>query len=462
MYKTVMLASLALNLMPITAKSQHPQTQRPKSGTEPPQTAQHPAQPMPTGMTGPLGISMARDASGTAWLPDSTSIYALHGMAGAWSLMVHGNVYAQYLNEGGDRGDDQFGSINWIMGMAHREVGGGMLMLRAMMSAEPATVGECGYPDLLATGETCKGGQAIVDRQHPHDMFMELAANYQRELMESVALQLYGGPVGEPALGPPAYPHRVSALANPIAPIGHHWLDATHISFGVATAGLYGRSWKVEGSLFNGREPDENRYDMDLGALDSYSGRIWLSPSPEWMLQASAGKLNEVEPGRGGGPRLDQNRMTASATYHRSMMSGNWATTAAWGRNDEEDHATNAALLESSVTFGTSNTLFMRAETAGKTGEDLDLNDPLLADETFTVRTVSLGYVRDVAGFGGLVLRIGARGALNMVPSDLERFYGSSSPVGFGVFLNLHPKAMTMGSMGGMRMQDPGVGATYR
>ena len=448
MSRNVTLACVALNLIPLAAESQtRPEPHRIPGTSQ--GTAPHTAQQMQMGMAAPLGISTARDASGTAWLPDFTPVYALHGSAGSWSLMAHGNVFVQYLNEGGDRGDDQFGSVNWIVGMAHREFAGGMLMLRAMMSAEPSTVGECGYPDLLATGETCDGGQVIHDRQHPHDLFMELAANYQRELTKSVALQLYGGPVGEPALGPPAYPHRVSAFSNPVAPIGHHWLDATHISFGVATAGLYGRTWKLEGSLFNGREPDENRYDLDLDALDSYSGRIWLSPSSQWMLQASAGRLNEVEPGRGGGPRSDQTRMTASATYHRPLMNGYWAATAAWGRNEEEDHATNAALLESSVTFATANTLFMRAETAGKTGEDLDLNDPVLNEETFTVSTVSLGYARDLTNFAGLVLRIGARGAVNIVSSDLERFYGSRTPVGFGVFLNLHPRAMTMGSMGG-------------
>lgn len=113
---------------------------------------------------------------------------------------------------------------------------------------------------------------------------MELAANYRRRSRKALPSNSTAVPAGEPALGPPAYPHRISALPNPIAPIGHHWLDATHISFGVATAGLYGRTWKIEGSLFNGRERDENRYDLDLGALDSYSGRIWLSPSPRRTL----------------------------------------------------------------------------------------------------------------------------------------------------------------------------------
>jgi hypothetical protein len=198
---------------------------------------------------------------------------------------------------------DRFTRINtaaWMLptavphlhpGTARRKAAGGDLMARAMMSAEPVTVGECGYPDLLATGESCKGGRQLHDRQHPHDLFMELAAGYERELTPGLGLHLYGGPVAEPALGPTAYPHRVSALPNPIAPIGHHWFDATPISFGVATAGLFGRRWKLEESIFNGRKPDENRYDIDLDRLDSYSGRLWVTPNDHWALQASAGRL---------------------------------------------------------------------------------------------------------------------------------------------------------------------------
>lgn len=186
----------------------------------------------------------ARQGSGTSWLPDRTPMYAVHRQAGVWSLMGHGNLFVQYLHDSGDRGSDQGGSINWFMGMADRAVGSARLGLRGMVSLEPWTIRGCGYPDLLASGEVCQGA-AIHDRQHPHDLFMEIAAIYDRPLVRSVRLQLYGGPAGEPALGPAAFPHRISAMPNPLAPITHHWFDATHITYGVATAGVYGKRWST-------------------------------------------------------------------------------------------------------------------------------------------------------------------------------------------------------------------------
>ena len=245
--------------------------------------SQHEGHVMPAG---DQTIPQSRDGSGTSWLPDETPMYAVHGTAYGWMLMGHGNAFLQYLRESGARGSGQTGSINWLMGMAHRPIGGGCLMLRGMVSLEPWTIAGCGYPDLLATGEFCDGG-AIHDRQHPHDVFMELAAQYEHPLGKGIRLQLYGGPVGEPALGPVAFMHRVSGLANALAPITHHWFDSTHITCGVVTAGLYGTRWKVEGSAFNGREPDEERTDFDLGRMDSGSGRVWFLPSPRWALQLS-------------------------------------------------------------------------------------------------------------------------------------------------------------------------------
>ena len=202
--------------------------------------------------------SMARQGSGTAWQPDTTPMYALQADKAGWMLMAHENVFLQFLHDSGERGQDQFGSINWFMGMADRKVGAGRVRLRGMFSLEPWTIGGCGYPDLLATGERCNG-QKIHDRQHPHDLLMELAAQYDAPIRGSMRWQVYGGPAGEPALGPVAYPHRLSAMPNPLAPISHHWLDATHITFGVVTAGVYANRWKAEASVFNGREPDENR-----------------------------------------------------------------------------------------------------------------------------------------------------------------------------------------------------------
>lgn len=392
---------------------------------------------------GPLGISHEREGSGTSWLPDASPMYARHGRWGAWETMLHGQVYLQYIDEGGDRGDEQFGSINWVMGMLRREAAGGHLMLRGMVSLEPFTVGECGYPDLLATGEFCDG-EPLHDRQHPHDLFMELAASYDREIGEAMALQLYGGPVAEPALGPVAFPHRLSAFPDPFAPIAHHWLDSSHISFGVATAGIYGRRWKLEGSLFNGREPDEERYGIDLDALDSYSGRFWLLPSERWALQVSAGHLNEAEPPHRGESAVDVDRVTASATYHRPLMDGGlWATTGAWGRNREEAVSTNALLLDTSLNWQERHIVFGRAEWVEKSAADLMV--PGGEEEGFDVGKVSLGYARQFGPFGGWLPGLGASVSLSLLPEELEGVYGEESPAGFVIFATFRPAPMDMG-----------------
>ena len=401
---------------------------------------------MPMGMTGPLGIPMSREGSGTSWLPDSTPMHALHAMRGDWRFMLHGNVFVQYINEGGDRGDDQIGSVNWAMGMARRELAGGNLSLRAMLSAEPSTVGRCGYPDLLATGELCRG-RPLRDRQHPHDLFMELAAGYERALSDAFAFQLYGAPVGEPALRPVAYPHRPSAMAGPIAPITHHWVDATHISFGVVTAALYGRQWKLDGSVFNGREPDEERFDFDFGRLDSYSGRLTWLPNARWALQGSAGRLTEAEAGRNGGERHDVTRTTASAIHSgRLGMTGAWTTTAVWGRNAEGGDATHGILVETDLMPNERHTVFGRAEVAQKKGEDLALDEEgagsELLERRFTVGTVSAGYVRQPVAAGAFVPGIGARVSLSFVPRTLEPFYGSRATPGFAVFVSVRPRRM--------------------
>lgn len=395
-------------------------------------------------MTGPLGIPQTREGSGTSWLPDLSPMHALHGESGGWNLMLHGNVFLQYISQGSDRGGDQLGSINWVMGMARREVLGGELGLRAMISAEPWTIAGCGYPILLASGELCDG-QPIVDEQHPHDLFMELAAEYGRALTDDVAFELYAAPAGEPALGPVAFPHRTSAMLNPLAPISHHWFDATHIAFGVTTAGLYGRQWKVEGSIFNGREPDEERTGIDLAPLDSYSGRLWWLPNDRWALQASAAQLNEAEPGHHAeDPRVDVTRYTASATHHRPLSGGGiWATTAAFGRNVEEGTGTNALLLESSLDLHHRNQFFGRAEWTEKAGHDLDLAHEL-EDEAFSVAQLSLGYVRQFGPVASLLPGIGVRGSVSFLPDDLEPYYGETSPVGFTIFASLHPAPMRM------------------
>lgn len=393
---------------------------------------------------GPLGVPRTREGSGTAWLPDASPMHALHGRTGGWELMLHGSLFVHYLDEGGDRGREQFGATNWIMGMARRPAGGGELTLKAMLSADPVTADECGYPDLLATGEFCEG-EPLHDRQHPHDVFMELAAAYERTFAEDLALQLYGGPVGEPALGPVAFPHRVSSSPNPIAPIGHHWLDSTHIAFGVATAGVYSRRWKVEGSFFNGREPDEDRYDVDLDVLDSYSGRLWLLPVDRWALQISAGRLKEAEAHEPGGPRIDVTRVTASATHHRPLADGGiWASTIAWGRNREEGELTHAFLLETNVNLLERDILYGRLEVAEKTGEDLVLPEEL-EERSFTVGKLGLGYIRQMDPIAGFVPGLGAGATVSFVPEDLEPVYGSTRLAGLQLFFRLRPAPMMGG-----------------
>ena len=377
-----------------------------------------------------------REASGTSWLPETSPMYGIHQAAGSWQLMWHGNAFAQFLYESGERGNEQAGSINWMMAMARRPLGGGRFGLRGMFSLEPLTIPGCGYPDLLATGEVCDG-EAIHDRQHPHDLFMELAAEYDRPLGGALRWQVYGGLAGEPALGPSAYPHRISAMPNPLAPISHHWLDATHITFGVVTAGVYNSRWKAEGSLFNGREPDEHRWDIDLAAMDSFSGRLWFAPSSALVLQVSAGHLTEAEPSPDTAGRVDVNRVTASATYHRqSGPERLWANTIAWGLNSEDGEASNALLLESTLTLSERDSWFGRFEVAGKSAHDLDVHD---SDDLFTVSKLQAGYVRYLKPWRGLNPGFGGGLSLGIVPGGLESVYGGRVNVGIAVFATLRP-----------------------
>ena len=383
---------------------------------------------------------MAREGSGTAWLPDESPMYALHAMRGPWTLMFHENVFLQYFHESGPRGDDQVGSINWFMGMAQRNVGAGRLSLRGMFSLEPWSIRGCGYPDVLASGEQCNG-QQIHDHQHPHDLFMELAAVYSAPLSGDVQWQVYAAPAGEPALGPVAFPHRLSAMPNPLAPITHHWFDSTHITFGVVTGGLYGRKWKAEASVFNGREPDENRTNFDFAPLDSVSARFWYLPTSRLALQVSTGHLKDAEAGETPASRITVNRVTASATYHRPLGdSGIWASTLGWGRNAEPDHASNALLLETSFTLNPHDTWFGRFEWVGKSAHDLDA---ATVTGDFTVGKLQGGYTRYLAAWNGFQPGVGAGLSVGIVPDTLKSLYGSRINTGIAAFLTLRPAAMT-------------------
>jgi hypothetical protein len=377
---------------------------------------------------------MERGGSGTTWIPDAVILPSRHFMKEKWSIMVHGFAFAQYDKQGGRRGGGQLGSLNWGMIMADRALAGGHLQLRFMPSLDAATVGKCGYPLLLQSGESCNG-RPLVDRQHPHDFLMELGALYQRAVTSNVAVLLYAAPSGEPALGPVAFMHRPSAMDNAVAPLGHHWQDATHISFGVLTAGIYTRNVRVEASAFNGIEPDDNRWNFDPIKLNSYSTRLTLNPSMSWSVTGGYGMVAEPEVGN---PDAKTRRIVASAMHGKRLSDdGQWSSTFVYGANKHETWS-QSALFESEAVLDRSNTLFGRAELVQKSAADL-VTSGFAADRSFTVGSASLGYVREFISGRGMTLGVGASAALNVVPNALESAYGSRTPLGALIFLRLRP-----------------------
>ena len=427
-----------------------------QSQTPPPRDTTMSRMPMPghaMRMTpSPLGVPMERMGSGTTWIPDAVSLPARHFMAGPWELMLHGFLFGQYIKQNGPRGDDQFGSLNWAMFMASRELAGGRFQARTMLSLDPATVTNRGYPLLLQSGETVND-EPIVDRQHPHDFWMELGVLYERSITNTLGLSLYAAPSGEPALGPVAFMHRPSAMDDPVVPLGHHWQDATHISFGVLTAGLFGRHWKLEGSAFNGREPNEKRWDFDEMRLDSYSGRLTINPDSQWSLAAGYGYLKSPEALT---PDESVHRLTASILHGRKLGThGQWATTTVWGMNTHEGERSHALLLESEAILDRSNTILGRAEIVQKSAAELVLGAAFDPEETFDVGAVSLGYIREVMRVRGATIGLGVRGTMNFVPSSLETAYGSRTPTGVLVFVRLRPwHEDSMSSMPARQMHE--------
>ncbi|MDY7227123.1 hypothetical protein [Hyalangium rubrum] len=378
---------------------------------------------------------MSRSVSGTAWQPDATPHAGVHASVGGWDLMFHGLLFGGYDWQEGPRGGDAILGTGWLMLMADRELGAGRFGARVMLSPEPFTAQrDGGYPLLLQTGETYQG-ERLRDRQHPHDLFMEMALTYTHALSEDWGFQLYAAPSGEPALGPVAFPHRMSASSDPLAALSHHWQDSSHIAFGVLTAGLLTPTAKLEASWFNGREPDEHRRDFDLRRLDSYSVRLSVNPNPRVSAQVSYGFMPSHDVLHTDEPL---HRLTASAMYHQPLSGGgSWATTAVFGRNVEGEHgATNAFLLESNLDLDGRNVLFGRTEYIQKTGHDLVLSEPF-EEQTFGVATLALGYLRNLGPLGPVLPGVGVRAAVNFVPEALQPTYGSRTPVGGMVFLRL-------------------------
>lgn len=443
-------ALLALGF-PVQAQHQHTPTPPPPTADDP--HAQHRAPAAPATQApvehsqhasqahggghatiSPLGAwPMSRDASGTSWQPDLSRHGGLHATRGDWSLMGHAVINLVHAWQDGPRGDEKTFVSGMIMGAARRDFDdGSTLNLRAMLSPEPF-MGKDGFPLLLAAGETADGVSPLIDRQHPHELVMELSASYARRLSDSHSVFVYLGLPGEPAFGPPAFMHRMSAMDSPEAPITHHWLDSTHIVFGVATVGWAHDGLKLEASSFRGREPDQDRYDIEDPAFDSWSVRGSWNPAPEWSLQVSYADVTAPEQLE---PDEDETRWSASALHSRRIgADGMWSSTLAWGRKtNDHDESKDAWLLETAVSPNDRWTAFARAERIE--------TDELMAGAggghgpLFTVSKVSFGAVHDWRLTKNVRFGLGALYSLNQVPEGLESSYGGD-PDGAMIFARL-------------------------
>lgn len=376
---------------------------------------------------------MTREASGTSWQPDSSPHDGIHRMVGDWSTMVHGFANVIYDHQGGPRGETKTVSASMLMLMAQRKLETGTLGLRGMFSLDPL-MGKSGYPELFQTGETADGTTHLTDRQHPHDLLMELAATYSVPLSTDSSVFGYLGLPGEPALGPAAFMHRFSGVDNVEAPISHHWLDSTHITYGVTTLGYVYKNWKLEGSAFRGREPDQFRYNIESGQLDSHSVRLTYNPSANWSTQVSYGHIKSPEALE---PDVNLNRTTASVTANIPYDANNWQTTLAWGRNAASSgKASNAYLLESALSIGKTHTFFGRGEVVDK--DELFANTPAspLAGQSFKIGKVSAGYIYDLPTSGHYKTGIGGLVSKYSIPSALAQTYGSN-PTSFMLFVRM-------------------------
>jgi hypothetical protein len=372
-----------------------------------------------TGMYGPYAFT--REASGTSWQPDQAEHKGIHQMLSEWMLMFHGMGDFTLDHQGGPRGDEKTYFANMIMGLAQRRFGPGTLGLRTMLSAEPATIGKNGYPLLLQTGETADGRTPLIDRQHPHDLFMELAGAYSVS-SGNRSVFVYGGLPGEPALGPPAFMHRYSVMDIPEAPITHHWLDSSHITFGVLTAGAVIGGVKLEASTFRGREPDQNRWNIESPKFDSHSFRLSVNPASAWALQVSHGRITSPEQLE---PDVNQNRTTASAIYDGRWNGGHWEATVAWGRNlNRPGNTLDAHTAEATAEFGEKHTIFARAERVQK-DELFQAPDPR-AGQVFNVGEFTAGYRYDFWRGAHVATGLGALGTLAVIPGDLRGAYGTN------------------------------------
>jgi len=379
-------------------------------------------------------------ASGTSAEPNSTPVPMLMTMKANWMLMFHANAFLVDEQQSSQAGHEKFFSTNWFMGMAQHKVGPGTFLARMMLSLEPATISDRQYPLLFQQGETAFG-TPIVNGQHPHDFFMELAALYDVKLGEKSLLSFYFAPMGDPAMGPTAYPHRASAAENPVAALGHHQQDSTHIADDVVTIGLSYGIARIEASGFHGQEPDEFRWDLDQGKIDSWSTRLTIQPGKNWSAQYSYGRITSPEALF---PTEDQERMTASIMYNRPLRDGNWASSAVWGRTRsiQDNSVFNSYLLESTVRFRTRNYIWTRVENVDRSNELLVGNNPLPPNfreqPIGRVQAYTFGYDHDIDVIPNVASAIGAQFTTYGVADVLKPIYGSH-PIGFVVFVRFRP-----------------------
>ena len=397
-------------------------------------------------------LPMNRNGSGTSWHSDNTPMYAYMSppTGNRWSYMLHYAIYLRYTSQninnpdGRGRGS-QFGAPNWFMGMAQRKVGQrGLFQVRAMISLDPLTVGNGGYPLLFQTGESYKG-QPLIDRQHPHDLVSELSVSYAHAFSKDIDLYGYVGYPGEPAVGPPAFMHRISSFNNPDAPISHHWQDATHILFGVATVGLRYKWAKLEASTFKGREPDENRYNFDKPKFDSYSYRLSVNPSPSLALQFSQGFLHSPEETH---PEEDVTRTAASILHSKGLGSNSYVTSAfVWGRNSHHHgEGENSFLAESSLQINKV-AFYGRFENVGKSVEELVLQKRVEPESrVLTINNLTLGINYRIAQHYNTDLVLGTQITGAMPDQTLQTIY-RKMPISGQIYLRLSPSLMTMRSM---------------
>jgi len=380
------------------------------------------------------------ETSGTSAEPNSTPTPMWTIMKGDWMVMFHANAFITDEQQSTARGGDRFFSTNWFMPMAQRALGPGTLTVRTMLSLEPATVTDRRYPLLFQEGETAYG-VPIADGQHPHNFFIEVAALFDLKLGKRSLLSFYVAPVGDPALGPTAYPHRASALENPVGTLGHHQEDSTHIAYDVVTAGLAYRSLRIETSGFHGREPDENRWTISRGAIDSWSTRLTFQPGQNWSAQYSYGRLRSPEAIF---PTDNQERMTASVMYNRPLQNGNWASTLLWGRTRslQDNSIFNSYLFESTLQFLRRNYAWTRIEDAERSNELIIGENPLppgFREEPIgQVQAYTFGYDHDFTLIPRVASAFGGQFTTYSAPDALKPIYGSH-PVGVAVFLRLRP-----------------------